>query len=196
MLAYSVPLTLIVLVSLPLYIGLSLLLVPMLRARLNEKFARGPENQALLVETITGIQTVKASALEPVLAKRWDEQLAAYVTASSRTLLLASAICHGRTVIVIAHRLSSVRNAHRIVVMDKGRIVEAGAHDALVDLPDGLHAHLWSMQAGVTSSPSGVASSPSGRGLGAERGFRAACDEPAERSGLASPDAHCKGGPA
>ena len=57
------PLTLIVLVSLPLYIGLSRLLVPMLRARLDEKFARGAENQALLVETITGIQTVKASAL-------------------------------------------------------------------------------------------------------------------------------------
>ena len=90
MLAYSVPLTLIVLVSLPLYIGLSLLLVPMLRARLDEKFARGAENQALLVETITGIQTVKASALEPVLAKRWDEQLAAYVAASFRTSTLAS----------------------------------------------------------------------------------------------------------
>ena len=441
MLAYSVPLTLIVLVSLPLYIGLSLLLVPMLRARLDEKFARGAENQALLVETITGIQTVKASALEPVLAKRWDEQLAAYVSASFRTSLLASygheginligkivsaamlwygarlvmeqqlsvgqfvafnmfaqrvaqpimrmaqlwtdfqqtgismarlgdilntrtevppttaaqlpplqgriqfdavsfryraeaqpvlhdltldvqafevigivgrsgsgkstltklvqrlytpeqgrvlvdgidislidaaqlrrqigvvlqenwlfnrsvreniaitdpaaplqavmraallagahefiselpegydtvvgeqgaslsggqrqriaiaralftdprilifdeatsaldyeseailqrnmaAICKGRTVIVIAHRLSSVRNAHRIVVMDKGSIVEAGSHDDLVDLPDGLYARLWSMQAGVTPSPSGVTPSPSGRGLG------------------------------
>ena len=90
MLAYSVQLTLIVLVSLPLYVGLSLLLVPMLRARLNEKFARGAENQALLVETITGIQTVKASALEPVLAKRWDAQLAAYVSASFRTSTLAS----------------------------------------------------------------------------------------------------------
>jgi ATP-binding cassette, subfamily B, bacterial HlyB/CyaB len=77
-----------------------------------------------------------------------------------------TAICHGRTVIVIAHRLSSVRNAHRIIVMDKGRIVEAGAHDALVNLPNGLYAHLWSMQAGVAPSPSGIAPSPSGRGLG------------------------------
>ena len=79
MFAYSVPLTLIVLVSLPLYVLLSLTLLPILRARLNEKFARGAENQALLVETITGIQTVKANALEPALAKRWDDQLAAYV---------------------------------------------------------------------------------------------------------------------
>ena len=90
MFVYSVPLTLIVLASLPLYVGLSLMLTPMLRARLNDKFARGAENQALLVETITGIQTVKASALEPVLAKRWEEQLAAYVSASFRTSTLAS----------------------------------------------------------------------------------------------------------
>lgn len=90
MLFYSVPLTLIVLVSLPLYVLLSLLLVPVLRARLNEKFARGAENQALLVETVTGIQTVKASALEPSVAKRWDDQLAGYVSASFRTQTLAS----------------------------------------------------------------------------------------------------------
>jgi len=90
MFAYSVPLTLIVLVSLPLYVGLSLLVVPVLRARLNEKFARGAENQALLVETVTGIQTVKANALEPALARRWDSQLAAYVSASFRTQTLAS----------------------------------------------------------------------------------------------------------
>jgi len=90
MLFYSVPLTLIVLISLPLYVGLSLTLVPILRARLNEKFARGAENQSLLVETITGIQTVKASALEPAIAKRWDDQLAAYVSASFKTSTLAS----------------------------------------------------------------------------------------------------------
>jgi ATP-binding cassette, subfamily B, bacterial HlyB/CyaB len=90
MLIYSAPLTLIVLVSLPLYLALSLTLVPILHARLNEKFARGAENQALLVEAVTGIQTVKASALEPAMAKRWDDQLAAYVSASFKTQTLAS----------------------------------------------------------------------------------------------------------
>ena len=59
------------------------------------------------------------------------------------------AICKGRTVIIIAHRLSSVRQAHRIIVMDKGRIVEAGPHDVLVKQPKGLYAHLWSMQSGT-----------------------------------------------
>jgi subfamily B ATP-binding cassette protein HlyB/CyaB len=95
MFAYSVPLTLIVLASLPLYLGLSLLVVPVLRGRLNEKFARGAENQSLLVETITGIQTVKAGALEPQLAKRWDEQLAGYVAASFRTGTLATSANEG-----------------------------------------------------------------------------------------------------
>lgn len=90
MLFYSVPLTLIVLASLPLYVGLSLLVVPVLRRRLDEKFARGAENQALLVESVTGVQTVKAGALEPQLARRWDQQLAAYVSASFRTGVLAS----------------------------------------------------------------------------------------------------------
>jgi subfamily B ATP-binding cassette protein HlyB/CyaB len=90
MLLYSLPLTLIVLASLPLYVGLSLAVVPLLRRRLDEKFARGAANQALLVEAITGIQTVKASALEPQLAKRWDDQLAAYVSAGFRTQILAT----------------------------------------------------------------------------------------------------------
>jgi subfamily B ATP-binding cassette protein HlyB/CyaB len=90
MLFYSVPLTLIVLASVPLYLGLSLAIVPVLRKRLDVKFARGAENQAMLVETVTGIQTVKASALEPGFARRWDNQLAAYVSASFKTQNLAA----------------------------------------------------------------------------------------------------------
>ena len=90
MLFYSVPLTLIVLVSLPLYAAISIAVVPLLRQRLDVKFARGAENQAMLVETVTGIQTVKASALEPSMAKRWDDQLAAYVAASFKTQNLAT----------------------------------------------------------------------------------------------------------
>jgi len=95
MLFYSVPLTLIVLVSLPLYFGLSLAVVPILRQRLDVKFARGAENQSMLVETITGIQTVKASALEPGFSRRWDNQLAAYVSASFKTQNLATVAHEG-----------------------------------------------------------------------------------------------------
>jgi len=87
---YSLPLTAVVVVSLPLYFLLSLAVTPVLRRRLDIKFARGAENQAMLVETVSAIQTVKASALEPGFARRWDQQLAAYVQASFRTQWLAS----------------------------------------------------------------------------------------------------------
>ena len=91
MLAYSVTLTLVVLASVPLYVALSLLVVPVLRRRLEDQFARGAENQALLVESIAGAPTVKAGALEPVFARRWDQQLAGYVSAAFRTQTLATA---------------------------------------------------------------------------------------------------------
>lgn len=53
----------------------------------------------------------------------------------------------GRTTFVVAHRLSTIRNAGRIVVMDQGRIVEVGQHAELIK-HDGLYAHLSSLQAG------------------------------------------------
>nr|WP_051318815.1 type I secretion system permease/ATPase [Chitinimonas koreensis] len=84
MLYYSGWLTLIVLVSLPLYGLLSFFVNPILRARLDQKFARGAENQAFLVEAVNGVETIKAMAVEPRVIERWDRQLAAYVAASFR----------------------------------------------------------------------------------------------------------------
>lgn len=54
-------------------------------------------------------------------------------------------LMQGRTVFVIAHRLSTVRNAHRIVVLDKGAIIEQGTHAALLN-KDGLYRRLYQMQ--------------------------------------------------
>ena len=81
---YSPILTLVVMGSLPLYAVLSLVITPAIRARLHEKFNRGAENQSFLVEAISGIQTVKALAVEPPLLRKWEEQLAGYVRASFR----------------------------------------------------------------------------------------------------------------
>ena len=81
---YSPILTLVVMGSLPLYAFLSVVITPAIRARLHEKFNRGAENQSFLVEAISGIQTVKALAVEPPLLRKWEEQLAGYVRASFR----------------------------------------------------------------------------------------------------------------
>ena len=57
-------------------------------------------------------------------------------------------ISQGRTVFIIAHRLSAVRHANRIVVMDQGTVVESGTHDVLVAKQQGIYARLWRMQDG------------------------------------------------
>ena len=85
---YSQALTMVVMASLPLYAVLSLAITPPIRARLHEKFNRGAENQSFLVEAISGIQTVKALAVEPPLLRKWEEQLADYVRASFRATSL------------------------------------------------------------------------------------------------------------
>src|SRR6185437_7810102 len=63
---------------------------PLFRRRLDEKFQRGAENQAFLVESVTGIETLKAMAVEPQMQRRWEEQLAGYVAASFRVLSLGN----------------------------------------------------------------------------------------------------------
>ncbi len=90
MLLYSGWLTLIVIASLPLYVLISVLITPPLRARLHEKFNRGAENQAFLVESINGIDTLKTMAVEPQTTKKWDEQLAGYVSAGLHTTRLST----------------------------------------------------------------------------------------------------------
>jgi subfamily B ATP-binding cassette protein HlyB/CyaB len=87
---YSVWLTLVVVVSLPLYAGISMVLNPVLRERLNEKFARGADNQSFLVETVSGAETVKSMAVEPQFTHHWDKQLAAYVAAGFRVSSLGN----------------------------------------------------------------------------------------------------------
>jgi subfamily B ATP-binding cassette protein HlyB/CyaB len=93
MLWYSVTLSLIVLASIPVYLILSFIFTPVLRTRLDDKFNKGAENQSFLVETLTGMDTLKSMAVEPRWQQKWDKQLAAYVSAGLSTAnigLLAS----------------------------------------------------------------------------------------------------------
>jgi ATP-binding cassette, subfamily B, bacterial HlyB/CyaB len=90
MFLYSPLLTWIVLGSFPFYIAISAAATPLFRRRLDEKFRRGADNQAFLVESVTGIETLKAMAVEPQMQRRWEEQLAGYVAASFRVLSLGN----------------------------------------------------------------------------------------------------------
>ncbi|MGP8122321.1 MAG: type I secretion system permease/ATPase [Xanthobacteraceae bacterium] len=82
MFLYSATLAFVVIAALPLYAALSVATTPAFRRRLDEKFRRGAENQAFLVESVTGVETIKAMAVEPQMQRRWEEQLAGYVGAS------------------------------------------------------------------------------------------------------------------
>ena len=62
---YSVVLTAVVIAAFPFYILISALATPVFRKRLDEKFQRGAENQAFLVESVTGVETLKSMAVEP-----------------------------------------------------------------------------------------------------------------------------------
>ncbi|MEO0962646.1 MAG: type I secretion system permease/ATPase, partial [Pseudomonadota bacterium] len=87
---YSPTLTLIVLGSIPFYVALSIFVTPLLRARIEEKFNRGAENQTFLVESVSGAETLKAMAVEPQMQRRWEDQLAGYVTASFKATNLSN----------------------------------------------------------------------------------------------------------
>ncbi|VVD65748.1 Toxin RTX-I translocation ATP-binding protein [Pandoraea iniqua] len=87
---YSPWLTMIVVVSLPCYVLIAVLVTPVLRARVEEKFRRGAESQSFLVESVSGIETLKSMSVQPQAQSRWETLLAAYVRASFRTANLGN----------------------------------------------------------------------------------------------------------
>jgi len=88
--SYSSKLAWIVVASIPVYIAIGVLIRPLLKDRIDEKFERGAYSQQMLVETVVGIQTMKAAAVEPVVAAQWEERLAAYVQSSFAATMLAA----------------------------------------------------------------------------------------------------------
>ena len=87
---YSKFLTVIVLCSIPVYAILSAIVTPLFKKRLDEKFETGANTQSFLVESITGVQTVKSYALEPKFEKKWGDLQADYVKASYKTSMVSA----------------------------------------------------------------------------------------------------------
>jgi len=90
MFLFSATLTAVVLAAFPFYILISAGVAPVFRRLLDEKFRRGAENQAFLVESISGVETLKSMAVEPQMQRRWEEQLAGYTASSFRLASLAN----------------------------------------------------------------------------------------------------------
>lgn len=79
---YSPTLTLVVLLALPVFFAASWLITPILRKKLEDKFALGADNQAFLVETVTSMETLKGQAVEPQWQREWERRLSNYVNTS------------------------------------------------------------------------------------------------------------------
>ncbi|MTJ82086.1 MAG: type I secretion system permease/ATPase [Telmatospirillum sp.] len=105
MFIYSPVLTFVVVVTFPIIVTVSVIVTPILRDRLNERFRRGAENQSLLVESVTGVETIKAMAIEPELQRHWEEQLSCYVDLSFQTQILGTIAIQ---TITLVNKLSAV----------------------------------------------------------------------------------------
>lgn len=87
---YSPILTVIVICSIPVYAILSAIVTPLFKKRLDEKFEAGANTQSFLVESITGVQTVKSFSLEQKFEKKWGDLQSEYVKASYRTSMVSA----------------------------------------------------------------------------------------------------------
>jgi len=86
---YSTTLTFVALAALPFFAGLSAIVTPILKVRLDERFNRGADAQSYLVEAVSGVQTVKSFALEPEAQKKWEGLFSNYIRASFKTYKLS-----------------------------------------------------------------------------------------------------------
>src|SRR6202048_2708611 len=143
---YSMPLTFLVLASFPFYIGISAGAAPLFRRRLDEKFNRGAENQAFLVESVTGIETLKAMGVEPEMQRRWEEQLAAYVAASFRVLSLNNTASQAVQTVNKLVTAATLYLGAKLVIsgeMSVGELVAFNMLAGRVSLPGLRLAQLW-----------------------------------------------------
>ena len=87
---YSRVLSIVVLVMIPLFVLLNVIVAPIFKRMINEKFLIGSENRSFLIETITGINTVKSSSVENHFIRRYEEMLARLVKASFNVVNVAN----------------------------------------------------------------------------------------------------------
>jgi len=146
MFVYSSLLTWIIIASFPFYIAVSAVATPMFRQRLDEKFKRGAENQAFLVESVTGVETLKSMAVEPQMQRRWEEQLAGYVTASFRVTNLGNVASQGAQLVSKLATALTLYFGARLVIegdLSVGELVAFNMLSGRVSQPVLRLAQIW-----------------------------------------------------
>ncbi|RYV01647.1 type I secretion system permease/ATPase [Shewanella sp. OPT22] len=143
---YSPTLTYIVLASIPVYFLISIFITPELRNRTEEKFQRGAVNQAFLTESVTGMETLKSMAVEPQMRQRWEEQLAGYVKASFRSVVLG--IFGGQSVQLVSRVVSAIllwQGAQLVISgqLTVGQLIAFNMLSSQVSAPILRLAQLW-----------------------------------------------------
>ena len=106
MFLYSSTLSYIVWVTIPLYIVLNLVIAPIYRKRINERFLLASEQQSFSIETITGVRTVKTMGVEKTFVERCEEVLARYVKSALSVLNVANAAGSIGTFLQLAFNLA------------------------------------------------------------------------------------------
>lgn len=154
MLIYSPVLTLIVVLSLPCYLALSIVATPILRRRLDEQFRRSAENQAFLVETVTSVDTVKAMAVEPRWCRKWEDQLAGYVKAAFRASVIGNWASSGVSLVGKLVTIATMWLGARLVIdgeLSVGQLIAFNMLAGHVAAPVMRLAQMWSefQQVGV-----------------------------------------------
>ncbi len=132
-----------------------MLITPLLRARLNEKFNRSAENQSFLVETLSGIDTLKSMAVEPQMTRHWDNQLAHYVSASFRATTLATIAHEGVNLISKLVVVGTLWLGARLVIdgdLSVGQLIAFNMLAGRVAQPIMRLAQLWTdfQQVGIS----------------------------------------------
>lgn len=154
---YSVWLSLVVLASLPCYAIWSATISPILRHRLNDKFARNADNHSFLVESISAMGTIKAMSVSPQMTESWDKLLAGYVNASFKVTKLATV---GQQGIMLIQKLVMIVNlwlgAHLVISneMTVGQLIAFNMLASQVANPVIRLAQLWQdfQQVGISVS--------------------------------------------
>ncbi len=143
---YSPALTLVVVVSLPLFLAVSMILIPVLNKYVEDRFVKAAENQSFLVESIAGMETVKSMTAESRFQRQWEEKLAEYVRASFKTGHLANMTQQGVQFISKTLNLILLWLGAKLVLsgdMTVGQLIAFNMLSARVNAPILRLATLW-----------------------------------------------------